>query len=220
MTEKSESPKSTLVGPSDSAYCNKFLSAGTLVLIIFPSLIYTTTVSSSWPSSVHERGLVHPLNFFPFLMSFSLPTTVWSSSPRSGATDHWTSFWPYSSSSDDSDEESLSELYSTYWTNDGSIANLLYGTKKSGWMSVTSVFNWLFPYFWYLNKVEVKYGFPDSGVGIEVGSSFQWSFGGLTPALTDDATRASTAIDTYVFIIIYIVNFYYYIIIIPIIFIS
>jgi hypothetical protein len=42
----------------------------------------------------------------------------------------------------------------------------------------------------------------------------------LTPALTDDAIRASTAIDTFVFIIIYIVNFYYYIIIIPIIFIS
>ena len=143
-------------------------------------------------------------------MSFSLPTTVWSSSPRSGATDHWTSFWPCSSSSEESDEESLSELCSAYCTNDGSVANLLYGTKKSGWISKTSVFNWLFPCCWYLNNVEVKYGFPDSGVGTEVGSSFQWSFGGLTRALTDDAIRASTAIDTYVFIIIYIVNFYYY----------
>lgn len=80
-------------------------------------------------------------------------------------------------------------------------------------MSVTSVFNWLFPCCWYLNNVEVKYGFPDSGFGIEVGSSFQWRVGGLTPPLTDDAISASTAIDTYVFIIIYIVNFYYYIII-------
>lgn len=155
-------------------------------------------------------------------MSFSLLRIVWSSSPRSGATDHWTSFYPYDSSSEDSDEESLSELESAYWTNDGSVANLLYGTKKSGWMSVTSVFNWLFPYYWYLNKVDVKYGFPDSGFGIEVGSSFQWRCGGLTSALTDEAISASTAIDTYVFIIIYIVTFYYYIFnfIIPIIFIS
>ena len=189
------SPKSTLVGPSDSAYCNKLLSDGTLVSIIVPSLIYTTPVSSSWPSSVHPRGFVHPLNFFPFAISFSLWRIVWSSSPRSGATVHWTSFCYGASSSEDSDDESLSELDSVYWINDGSVANLLYGTKKSGLISVTSVFNWLFPCYLYLNKVEVKYGFPDSGFGTEVGSSFQWSFGGLTSALTD-AIRASTAIDT------------------------
>ena len=62
--------------------------------------------------------------------------------------------------------------------------------------------------------MEVRYGFPDKGLGTVVGSSFQWRVGGLTPALTDDAIRAITAIETYVFIIIYIVKFYYYIFII------
>lgn len=56
--------------------------------------------------------------------------------------------------------------------------------------------------------MDVRYGFPDNGFGTEVGSSFQWRVGGLTPALTDVEIRASTAIDIYVFIIIYIVNFY------------
>jgi hypothetical protein len=73
------------------------------------------------------------------------------------------------------------------------------------------VFNWLFPCYLYLNKVEVKYGFPDSGLGTEVGSSFQCNFGGLTSAFTD-AIKVRTAIDTYIFIINNIVTFYYIII--------
>ena len=45
---------------------------------------------------------------------------------------------------------------SDYWTNNGSGssgsgANLLYGTKKSGWISNTSVSVWDFPYYKYLN---------------------------------------------------------------------
>ena len=92
ITVWSESPRSTFVGPSDSAYWSNDDSLN-LFSWIPSSEIYTTTVSSSWPSSTHPRGFVHPLNFFPFLISFSLPRILWSCSPRSGATAHYTKFF-------------------------------------------------------------------------------------------------------------------------------
>jgi hypothetical protein len=63
ITLSSSSPLSAGVSNPESSYFKL-------------DFVYKITVSSLVPSSVHPRGFVHPLNFFPLAMSASLYTTA------------------------------------------------------------------------------------------------------------------------------------------------